>query len=114
AIIQLRSVDRMFRLAAVTPQRYARITARNPMRCSMRSVQRVTRQFMARRPRGPVLTLGLTLALWLAGASSAPADDADAVAEARAKALNFLRTSQADDGSFTTNSAPGITGLALT
>lgn len=36
------------------------------------------------------------------------------LADVRTKAINYLKTSQADDGSWTTPNAPGITGLVVT
>lgn len=62
--------------------------------------------------------LPLSFALVLPGRSLAqdkPAQklgpDAKAVAAAKQRALDFLRTSQADDGSWTSPTAPGISGL---
>src|SRR5262249_387095 len=35
------------------------------------------------------------------------------VTEAQARAIDFLRTTQSDDGSWTTNQTPGISGLVI-
>ena len=76
-------------------------------------------------PRTPSLCLSISLSLGLAllGAlESALAQDAarrqfgpDAkqFADSREQAINFLRTTQADDGSWTTPTAPGISGLVV-
>jgi squalene-hopene/tetraprenyl-beta-curcumene cyclase len=67
---------------------------------------------------GVAITLTL-LAGWVlpamgAEGPAAQAPNAAALKQARAKALDYLRTKQADDGSFTTPNAPGITGLVVT
>ena len=61
-----------------------------------------------------VLRIGVVAGLCLWTTTAAVAEPSADVAAARNKALDFLKSSQADDGSFTTNKAPGISGLVLT
>jgi len=60
--------------------------------------------------------MGTLLLSPLAAAEKVPVspERAKKVAESRKRALNFLRTSQADDGSWTVSAAPGIGGLVVT
>jgi len=50
----------------------------------------------------------------LAAADSAPGGTPREIAQARQRGIDFLRTTQADDGSWTTTRSPGITGLVVT
>jgi squalene-hopene/tetraprenyl-beta-curcumene cyclase len=45
---------------------------------------------------------------------TAAAQATSKLTETRTKAINYLKTSQSDDGSWTTANAPGVTGLVLT
>lgn len=47
----------------------------------------------------------------IAGQFSAAADDAKQIGAVRERGVNFLRTTQADDGSWTSPMAPGVSGL---
>ena len=69
--------------------------------------------------RSIVLTVFTVFGLTAACVSSSRAaeqvgPDAKVLAKCRERAINFLKTSQAEDGSWTTPSAIGITGLAVT
>lgn len=56
--------------------------------------------------------LCLSLSLTVASAADQPAGpDAAALKAARQRAVNFLKTTQADDGSWTAPTSPGISGL---
>src|SRR5262245_28673983 len=49
----------------------------------------------------------------VASAELATADDTPKIAAARDSAVEFLRTTQSADGSWTTNRTPGISGLVI-
>ena len=55
------------------------------------------------------------LTAWIVGAALAPASGADSAdaREMRERGVNFLRTTQADDGSWTNNTQPGISALCV-
>lgn len=67
-----------------------------------------------------VATVAAALGLAAFGAEAAAAEnervgpDPEMLAAVREQAVNFLRTSQNDDGSWTTADAPGISGLVVT
>lgn len=63
-----------------------------------------------------VMSIGLVLASQSPGdepAKARAAGDKSKVAAAREKAIEFLRTTQSEDGSWTTNRTPGISGLVI-
>src|SRR5262245_34467028 len=66
----------------------------------------------------PVLVLGSLAALSMAQANCFADDkgtiDGAKVATSRRDAVDFLRTTQADDGSWTSPTAPGVSGLITT
>src|SRR5580704_6611015 len=67
-----------------------------------------------------VTSLAITLCLiaafaqpsWAADQKFGP--DAHKLAEARQKAIDFLKTTQATDGTWTSNTSTGVTALAIT
>lgn len=63
----------------------------------------------------PLLTLlaGVSIAIRLS-ADDKPAPGPAKVAESRRAAVEFLRTTQSEDGSWTSNTAPGVSGLITT
>lgn len=64
---------------------------------------------------GVVVSLSLSdVRVWAEEASTLPAAKAKQLADVRAKGIAFLRTTQLEDGSWTTPNAPGITGLVVT
>ncbi|MFO0917763.1 MAG: prenyltransferase/squalene oxidase repeat-containing protein [Planctomycetaceae bacterium] len=63
---------------------------------------------MLGRASGTAAVLALSVSLAM-GADFGP--DAKALTAARTKAINFLKTAQAADGSWTSDEAPGVTGL---
>lgn len=59
------------------------------------------------------LAASLTIAMLVAPATlPAAAPDGTTLQQSRSRAIDFLRTTQADDGSWTTPTVPGITALA--
>jgi squalene-hopene/tetraprenyl-beta-curcumene cyclase len=61
------------------------------------------------------LLAAIAIAVSASGSVSVRAEDqAAALKKTRDKAINYLRTSQADDGSWTSPMAPGLTGLVVT
>lgn len=58
--------------------------------------------------------LAVTVAALLAAGRIRAAEPAEGIAGARQKGIEFLRTTQAADGGWTTNRTPGISGLVVT
>lgn len=61
---------------------------------------------------GLAVLWGLTICVFVPMVSAA--ESSEALKTVREKAINYLRTSQADDGSWTSPMAPGLTGLVVT
>jgi squalene-hopene/tetraprenyl-beta-curcumene cyclase len=63
----------------------------------------------------PIVPAVLGCFMFFAASISAQAEDqAETLNRTREKAINYLRTSQSDDGSWTTPMSPGMTGLVVT
>ena len=61
-----------------------------------------------------LLTAGLIVPATALAAQKMFGPDAKKLADVRQRAINFLKTSQADDGTWTSNSSSGVTALAVT
>lgn len=87
-----------------------------PRSCSIRSSStRLSLPVGRRRGRAALACIGLGLALLLSIIPTVSADDqAATLRQMREKAINYIRSSQNEDGSWTSPMAPGLTGLVVT